>query len=96
MTIPVHRDTDDRICGAQTTVTKQSTVYANGLLIAVDGDPNTHGGGNLIAACNNVYVEGILVVNNTRDNAYPDGLCPGALHCNPMTNEGSPDVFIGD
>ena len=98
MTIPVHRHTDSRICGATTIVTNQSTVYANGLLIAVNGDPNTHGGGNLIANCNNVFIEGKMVVNNTPDNANPDSLCVpiGPPHCNPYTNQGSPNVFIGD
>lgn len=96
MTIPIHRDTDSRICGARTIVQKQSTVYANNLLVAVDRDPNSHGGGNLIAACNNVFVENSLVVNNTRDNSFPDGLCPAPPHCNPQTNQGSPNVFVGD
>ena len=36
----VHRDTDQRICGHTTIVVGQSTVYANSLLISVDGDPN--------------------------------------------------------
>ena len=98
MTIPVHRDTDARICGATTTVVNQSSVYANNLLIAVNGDPNTHKGGSLIAHCKNVYAEGILIVNNTPDNANPDSLCVpiGPPHCNPYTNQGSPDVFVGD
>lgn len=95
---PVHRDTDARICGASTTVSGQNNVYANKLLISVDGDPNTHGGGNLIAATNEVYVNNKLVVNDTPDNANPDGLCPvvGPPHCNPHTNQGSPDVYIGN
>lgn len=96
MSIPVHRDTDNRICGAKTIVVGQTNVYANGLLIAVDKDPNSHSGGNLIAACNNVFINGKLVVNNTRDNAYPDGFCPETPHCNPMTTQGSPDVYVGD
>jgi len=98
MTIPIHRDTDSRVCGAKTTVTNQSSVYVNDLLVAVDGDPNTHGGGELIAASKNLYVEGKLVVNHTPDNAKPDDLCPplGGEHCNPKTAEGSSDVFVGD
>jgi len=98
MTIPIHRDTDSRTCGATTTVVNQSSVYANGLLVAVNGDPNTHGGGGLIAASDNVYVEGQLVVNDSPDNANPDSLCPplGGAHCNPATAEGSSDVYVGD
>lgn len=100
MSIPrrIHRDTDRRRCGARTVVVKQSTVYANGLLVAVDKDPNSHGAGGLIADCNEVYVEGIMVVNHSADNSAPDALCPpiGEPHCNPATAQGSPDVFVGD
>lgn len=93
-----HRNNDGRICGATTTVTGQSTVFANGELIAVDGDPNTHGGGGLIAANSGVYIEGKLAVNHTPENANPDDLCVpvGPPHCNPQTSGGSPDVFISD
>ena len=45
----VHRDGDGRICGATTIVSGNSTVYANNKLVAVNGDPNSHGGGGLIA-----------------------------------------------
>lgn len=96
MTIPIHRHSDLRICGATTVVVKQSTVYANRLLIAVHDDPNTHGGGDLISSANHLYVEGIRVVNHTADNAKPDGLCPISPHCNPQTAEGSPNVKVPD
>lgn len=96
MTIPIHRNGDGRVCGAVTTVANQSTVYANDKLVAVNGDPNSHGGGGLIARCNEVYVEGILVVNHSPENASPDSLCPIPPHCNPSTTEGSPNVFVGD
>lgn len=94
----IHRHSDPRVCGASTIVEGQSTVYANGLLVSVDGDPNTHGGGSLIAACKNVFVEGKMVVNHSADNANPDALCVpiGPPHCNPATAGGSPDVFVGD
>lgn len=94
----VHRDGDARICGATTIVSGQSTVFANGKLIAVDGDENSHGGGSLIASNNNVYINGKLVVNNTPENANPDALCVplGAPHCNPQTAEASGDVNVGD
>jgi len=96
MTIPVHRETDPRICGATTVVEGQDNVFANNLLVAIDGDPNTHGGGNLIAANNKVYVNNKLVVNNTPESAEPDSLCPIAPHCEPVTAGGSPNVFVGD
>lgn len=96
MSIPVHRDTDLRICGHRTVVKGQNNVYANGLLVSVDLDPNNGAGGNLYAKNNNVYVNGKLVVNHSPELAAPDGSCPAAPHCSPMTAEGSPDVFVGD
>lgn len=94
----IHRQTDSRTCGATTVVTNQSTVFADGLLVSVNGDPNSHGAGALIAACNQVYVEGKLVVNNSPDSASADNLCPplGGAHCAPATASGSADVFVGD
>ena len=98
MTIKVHRHTDARVCGATTVVQNQSTVFANSLLVAVNGDPNSHGAGGLIAACKNVYVESILVVNHSPDSAAADERCPpdGEPHCTPSTAAGSPNVFVGD
>jgi uncharacterized Zn-binding protein involved in type VI secretion len=94
----IHRNTDSRICGASTVVVGQSTVFANSLLVAVNGDPNTHSGGNLIAACKNVFINQKMVVNHSPDNAEPDGLCPipGGPHCAPATASGSPNVYVGD
>ena len=94
----IHRNTDPRVCGASTVVVGQSTVFANSLLVSVDGDPNTHDDGNLIARCKNVYINGKMVVNHSPDNANPDGLCPiiGPPHCDPATDGGSPNVFVGD
>ena len=94
MGIPVHRHSDSRVCGATTVVSNQSTVYANGLLIAVDTDPDSHGAGALIASAKNVYIEGLLVVL-LGDNAQPDSLCPlvGPPHCNPYTTSASPNVY---
>ena len=95
MTIPVHRQGDARVCGATTVVSNQSTVFANDKLIAVNGDPNSHGAGNLIAGSNNVFINGIAVVNHTPDGASADNLLI-ALHAAPATAAGSPDVFVGD
>ena len=93
---PIHRDTDSRACGATTTVSGQSTVWANNLLISVDGDPNSHGGGELSAACNNVFVENKMVVIKG-NSAAADGLCAplGGNHCNPSATSGSSNVFVG-
>lgn len=91
----IHRHTDARICGARTIVTGNGTVFANNLLVSVNNDPDTHNCGNLIAACRNVFVENKMVVNNTPDQAKPECSCSG-VHCNPMTAQGSPNVFVGD
>jgi len=97
MTIAVHRHTDVRVCGHTTVVQGQDNVYANNLLIAVDNDPNNAGGGELDASnTKNVYINNKLIVNNTVDNAAPDSSCPESPHCNPHTNQGSPDVFVAD
>jgi len=94
---PIHRHTDDRSCNAKTTVTGNTTVFANSKLVSVDGDPNTHGSGGLIAACNEVYVHSKMVVNHSPDGAKKDNLCPlNPIHCNPATAQGSGDVFVGD
>lgn len=92
----VHRDKDSRICGAKTTVVGQSTVFANGQLISVQGDTNTHGNGGLSASINpgTVFINGKEMVVEGSD-ASPDKLCPilGSPHCNPVASQGSPDVF---
>lgn len=96
MAIAIHRDTDSRDCGAKTTVTGQGTVYANKLLVSVNADPNDHGAGNLTAACNEVYVNGKLVVI-VGNSASADNLCPtaGGDHCAPASSSGSGNVFVG-
>ena len=92
----VHRHSDSRVCGATTVVSGQSNVYANSLLISVNGDPNSHGGGALSAGSRRVYINSIAVVNNTPDGAAADSLCPIPPHCAPITAGGSPDVYVGD
>lgn len=94
----IHRNDDGRSCGATTVVSGQSTVYANSKLVSVDGDPNSHGGGALSAACKQVYINSKMVVNHSPDGAAADALCPtvGGAHCGPSTAAGSGDVFVGD
>lgn len=92
----VHRNSDQRSCGAANRVSGQSNVYVNNKLASVDNDPNSHGGGSLNAANPNVYVNNKLVVIQG-NSASPDGLCPlpGGSHCNPHAVGASGDVFIG-
>jgi uncharacterized Zn-binding protein involved in type VI secretion len=92
----IHRNTDSRACGAGTVVAGNSTVFANGLLVSVNGDPNSHGGGSLSASTNQVFVEGKMVVE-VGDSASPDALCIplGGAHCGPSSTGGSPNVFVG-
>ena len=95
---PIHRDGDKRKCLATTIVFGQNNVYANKKLVSVDSDPNSHGGGSLIARNNQVYINNKLVVNHSPELAEPDLLCPllKGFHCAPLTDEGSKDVFVGD
>lgn len=92
----IHRDTDSRACGAGTVVAGQGTVFANGLLVSVDKDPNDHGAGSLNAKCNKVYINGKMVVI-VGNSAAPDALCPplGGAHCAPASASGSGNVFVG-
>ena len=63
-------------------------------LWAVNGDQNSHGGGQLIADNpQTVFVNGIPVIEHG-DPAAPDSLCPAAPHCSPDTAEGSGTVFV--
>lgn len=96
MGLPVHRDTDNRICSAATRVVGQSNVYINGLLVSVQGDPNTHGAGELNASNNDgsVFINGRKIVLKG-SSAAPDNLFPplGPPHDNPISVGASPNVF---
>lgn len=87
---PAHRHGDPRVCGATTTVVGQSTVYVNGKLWAVEGDPDTHGNGELIPSGHTVFCEGKPVIVHAPDTAAPD-----LIHPQPLTDTdgGSGDVF---
>jgi uncharacterized Zn-binding protein involved in type VI secretion len=85
----IHRNNDKRVCGATTRVVGQSTVYLNGELISVEGDPCSHGNGELKADTNTskIYINGKKVVYNG-SNAYPDRF----RHLNPSASSGSSDA----
>ena len=87
-----HRHGDARVCGAGTIVSGQSTVFVNDKLWAVNGDPNDHGGGALIAGlAPTVSINGKTVIVQG-DNAAADSLCPAPPHCAPIAVAGSGDV----
>ena len=96
MAAGAHRDTDSRSCGATTVSAQSKNVFVNGLLWAINGDPNSEGGGELIAATKEVYIGKIMVVN-IGDSAAPDSLCDplGGAHCSPAATGGSDSVFVG-
>jgi hypothetical protein len=92
----VHRDTDNRVCGATTNVVGQSNVFVNNLLASVQGDINSHGQGALSATVN----DGTVFINNIKvvllgSSASPDLACApaGPPHCDPKSSSASPDVF---
>ena len=88
-----HRNGDDRFCTAKTIVVGQSSVYVNGILWAVAGDPNDHGEGKLIQVYDggNVYAEGKKIIVAVGDLAEPDNQFHPAPPTDPSTASG--DVF---
>lgn len=88
-----HRDTDERACAALTTVVGQNDVFVNGLLWAVEDDPETHSAGELVAVYGdlNVYINGKLVIVALGDTALVDGAGHTPSQTKPV--EHSPDVF---
>jgi len=91
----VHRDRDNRTCKAKTNVTGQSTVFVNGQLVSVQGDPNTHIKGELLAdvGSGTLFVNGKLVVLDG-SGAKPDRR-RHRFPADPKADGGSPDVFGG-
>lgn len=69
-----HRNEDSRFCGAVTYCSRN--VKVNGRSWAVEGDPNSHGGGNLIQVYGpgNVRIGGKKVICAVGDAAGRDGL----------------------
>ena len=93
----IHRDGDSRVCGATTKVIGQSTVYLDGKLVAVEGDPNTHGNGGLIANDDTtVFINNKKIIIHLA-SANKDDLCDsdGPPHCEPATSEGSETGYTG-
>jgi hypothetical protein len=91
-----HRHDDSRFCGATTTVIGQTNVYVNNKLWAVEGDPETHGNGNLVAeyGAKNVYINSKLVICAVGDNADEDDLSHPPTNTKPQDK--SSDVLVYD
>lgn len=93
----IHRQGDSRTCGA-TTKTRITNVRVNGKFISVDGDTNSHGGGNLKPSITSGKVraggEAVIIQGNS---ASADSFCPipGGAHCNPAASSASPNVRAG-
>lgn len=86
-----HRHGDTRMCDA-TTIASDFGVYVNGKLWAVEGDPETHGGGELVSVVGStITIGGKKVIVAIGDVAKPDA----ALHPIPPTDPfaRSTDVF---
>lgn len=82
-----HKNGDSRNCGATTIVQGQSFVFIDGKLWAVEGDPDTHGGGGLIASQHYIMINGKYVIVDG-DSASPDS----QRHSNPKAV--SPSGFV--
>lgn len=87
-----HRHGDARKCGATTVVIGQNFVFVNGRLWAVEGDPNTHEEGGLIAATGTtVKINGKNVIVDGPDPAELDLF--GHVDDEDETAGGSTNVF---
>lgn len=95
---PVHRDNDKRDCGASTGASSRS-VRVNSRWVSLQGDRNSHGGGNLKASITpgKVHADSKPIIL-IRDPASPDSLCPipGGPHCNPKAATASQNVRAGN
>lgn len=84
-----------RACSASTIVSGQGFVFINGKLWSVQGDPNTHGNGQLSPSKNYIKINGKSVIVQG-DSASADLLCPslGGSHCAPSASQGDSLVQV--
>ena len=88
-----HRHHDLRMCDAKTKVIGQSSVFVNGRLWAVDGDPeepDDHDLGELIPTGQSVTINGKRVIVLFPDLAKVDGL--GHVELEDATKTASGDT----
>jgi hypothetical protein len=94
----VHRHGDARYCRAVTVVVGQGSIYANGKLISVEGDPNTHGAGKnkAVYGARNVYLEGKLIICAPGDAVQgPDNFLHPEGPANPLGHSYTVIVYGG-
>lgn len=67
--------------------------------IAIDLDPNSHGGGSLIPSQQKVFIKDLAVIRQN-DLGLPDNECgeegEPPTHCTPNAMDGSSKVFVGN
>ena len=61
-------------------------------IIAVDGNPNTAGAGNIRATAQRTFITGLRVAR-LGDPAFPDAKCNSNPHCFPIPAVASTTVF---
>lgn len=59
---PIHRENDQRYCGASTISEGQSKVFVAGQKVAVVGDPETHGEGRFIDNAHKMLIAGKRII----------------------------------
>ena len=69
----------------------QDFVFANGKLVAVQNDPETHGAGNLIPSHHGIFINGIPIIVHNPDLASVDDA--GHIPTQTETAAGSPNVL---
>lgn len=86
-----HRHGDLRFCGSTTVVSGQTSVYVNGVLVAVEGDMSTHDEGALISVAGTTYVNNKKVIVKGDEASLDD-----VFHIPPWPypKEFSTDVWI--
>ena len=93
MSFAAHRHGDLRACGAITVVEGQSSVYVNGELWAVIGDPNTHDEGRLTNTTGStIKIEGKEVIVHGPDKTSNGDNAGHPAPDAPQTAQGSGDV----
>ena len=84
-----HRNGDMRFCGARTIVKGNQTVWVNNKLWAVEGDEDSHKGGNLEAVTGppSIRIQNKFIICAVGDRAAPDNGSDEESHPTGPTNQ---------